>query len=130
MMTDPIADMLTRIRNAQQARHEGVVVPASKLKKAVAEILVKRGYLAALESEGEGAKAHLKLQLRYVDNDPVIQEVKRISTPGRRVYVGKDEIPEVLGGMGLAILSTSKGVMSGDAAKAQQVGGEVLCTVY
>jgi len=124
-MTDPIADMLTRIRNAQLARHNSVRIPASKMKRSIAEIMLKSGYIAAVSKHPA-----LDITLRYANGEPLIREIMRKSRPGRRIYVKQDEIPEVLGGFGLSILSTSKGVVSGAVAKASNVGGELLCTVY
>ena len=128
---DPVADLLTRVRNAQQARHATVNVPASNLKEAILEILVDRGYLASVERIDEGPQGTLVAELRY-DGDSVglIQSIKRVSRPSRRVYVGVDEIPDVLNGLGVAILSTSRGVLADDEARTANVGGELLCTVY
>lgn len=130
MMTDPIADMLNRIRNAQAAKHSNVKVPASRLKQRIAEILVREGYLAAAESGGESERPEIEIKLRYISEKPAIRELKRVSTPGRRVYVGSDDIPRVFGGMGLAIVSTSRGILTGKEARRERLGGELLCTVY
>jgi len=130
MMTDPIADMLTRIRNAQLARHNSVRIPASKMKRSIAEIMLKSGYIAAVEDAKDSKHPALDITLRYANGEPLIREIMRKSRPGRRIYVKQDEIPEVLGGFGLSILSTSKGIVSGAVAKASNVGGELLCTVY
>ena len=128
---DPVADLLTRVRNAQQARHATVNVPASNLKEAILEILVDRGYLASVERIDEGPQGTLVAELRYDgENVGLIQSIKRVSRPSRRVYVGVDEIPEVLNGLGVAILSTSRGVLADDEARTANVGGELLCTVY
>ena len=128
---DPVADLLTRVRNAQQAGHAITEVPASNLKQAVLQILVDRGYLESVERVDEGPQGKLVVGLRY-DKDSVgmIQKLRRVSKPSRRVYVGVDEIPEVLNGLGVAILSTSRGVLADDDARAANVGGELLCTVY
>jgi small subunit ribosomal protein S8 len=130
-MTDPIADMLTRIRNAQLSRHQSVKIPLSQIKKSIADILVSEGYVASAVVEGEGISQVIEIELKYGSGQkPVIQMLKRESVPGCRVYVSSGEIPEVLGGMGLSILSTSRGVLSGLQAKKQGIGGELLCTVY
>ena len=131
MMTDPIADMLTRIRNGLQARHAAVEMPTSKLKVAIAEVLKDEGYIKGYGISGDGPSKTLKVELRYVGkNEPVLSGIKRISKPGLRVYAGSNEIPRVFGGLGVSILSTSKGVMSGSQARRQRVGGEVLCHVW
>lgn len=131
MMTDPIADMLTRIRNGLQARHPAVEMPTSKLKVAIAEVLKDEGYIKGYSVSGEGTIKTLKVELRYVGkNEPVVSGIKRISKPGLRVYAGSTEIPRVFGGLGVSILSTSRGVMSGAQARKQRVGGEVLCHVW
>ena len=132
MMTDPIADMLTRIRNGVMARHESVSMPASKMKRRIAKILVEEGYIDGMESHEEGVQGRLQLRLRYHQGsgESPIHGLQRVSRPGRRIYAGKDEIPEVLGGLGVAIVSTSKGVMTGKSAKAASIGGEVLCKVW
>lgn len=128
-MSDPIADMLTRIRNGQRASKSSVSFPASKLKKSVLEVLVSEGYVSAYsDSETEG-KPTITVDLKYYQGKPVISKIKRVSRPGLRIFRGKDEIPEILGGLGVAIVSTSKGVMSGKAAKAAGFGGEVICSV-
>lgn len=130
-MTDPIADMLTRIRNANIVRHESVELPASKIKKTVAELLVQEGYLSSIEEYMDGSVQMLKLGLKYGPNkERIISGLKRISKPGLRVYAQKDNIPTVLGGLGLALISTSKGIMTDKAAKAQGIGGEVICYVW
>lgn len=130
-MTDPVADMLTRIRNGIQARHERVEIPASKLKVEIARILRDEGFISNYKVvEGE-VQTVLRVYLKYADNgEPVIHGIERLSRPGRRVYRGKKEIPRVLGGLGLSILSTSRGVMSGSQAAQRGVGGEVLCQVW
>ena len=128
-MTDVIADMLTRIRNALNAKHETVEIPASNTKKAIADILLKEGYISNVEII-EGVQGTIKITLKYDGNKKVITGLKRISKPGLRVYVGVEEIPQVLGGLGIAILSTSKGIMTGKEAKLARQGGEVLAYVW
>src|SRR4051812_12374667 len=130
MMTDPIADMLTRIRNASLARHDRTEMPASRMKQAVAQILKNEGYIADVRpSEGEGHK--LTIVLKYGrDRQSALDGVKRVSRPGRRVYVRHDQIPRVFSGLGISILSTSRGVMSDRQAREQKVGGELLCEVW
>jgi len=128
-MSDPIADMLTRIRNGQKARKVSVSMPASTAKLAVANVLKDEGYIGNFETSGEGASKSLSVELRYFEGKAVIENVKRISKPGLRVYRGKDELPKVLGGLGIAIVSTSAGVMSDRQARARGVGGEVICIV-
>jgi len=128
-MQDPIADMLTRIRNAQQVGKTSVTMPSSKLKKSVAEVLKSEGYVVSFSVE-EGVKPQLTIELKYFEGKPVIAELDRISRPGLRAYSGKDGLPSVRGGLGIAIVSTSKGVMTDRAARAAGVGGEVLCTVF
>ena len=130
MMTDPIADMLTRIRNAQLARHKTVRVPKSKLKTHIATILKNEGYVVDVTDAAETHHPELEITLRYVDEKPLIQRMVRESRPGQRVYVKRDDIPSVRNGLGLAIVSTSKGVMSGREARSANVGGELLCTIY
>ena len=128
-MTDVIADMLTRIRNAISAKHDTVEIPASGTKKAIAEILLNEGYIAGIEII-EGVQDTIKVTLKYDKNGKVINGLKRVSKPGLRVYVGTEEIPQVLGGLGIAILSTSKGIMTGKEAKKIHQGGEVLAYVW
>lgn len=131
-MTDPIADMLTRIRNALTAKHETVEVPASKIKVAIAEILVKEGYVKGFEVVDGNVQNNIVITLKYapVKGQKVVTGLKRVSTPGLRVYAGVDNLPKVLNGMGIAILSTSKGILTDKEAKAQHVGGEVLAFVW
>ena len=131
-MSDPIADMLTRIRNAGMARHKRVDIPASKLKLEIARILLKERFVANYKFiQDEGPQGTIRIYLKYTpDEQPVINGLDRISKPGLRRYVGVDEIPRVFGGMGLSILSTSRGVMSGREAKKVGVGGEILCAVW
>lgn len=128
-MTDPIADMLTRIRNAQTARKPSVTMPASKQKLAVAKVLEQEGYLASVIAEQVDGKDTLTLELKYYDDRPVIERIQRVSRPGLRIFKRLDELPVVQGGLGVAILSTSQGVMTNRQAKAQGHGGEVLCIV-
>jgi small subunit ribosomal protein S8 len=130
-MTDPIGDMLTRIRNAQMRNKSTVKTPASKLRGWVLEVLKSEGYIRGYESvTDENGKPEIQVSLKYFDGIPVIRELKRISTPGRRVYAGAREIPQVRQGLGVAIVSTPQGVMSDVQARATNVGGEVLCTVF
>ena len=131
-MTDPIADMLTRIRNALTAKHETVEVPASKIKVAIAEILVKEGYVKGFEVVDGAVQNNIVITLKYapVKGQKVVTGLKRVSTPGLRVYAGVDNLPKVLNGMGIAILSTSKGILTDKEAKEQHVGGEVLAYVW
>ena len=130
-MTDPIADFLTRIRNALLAKHTSVDIPFSALKVEVTKILEKEGYIEGYRVVEGSPRATIKVALRYgTDGDRVINGLTRVSRPGRRVYCSKDDIPKVLGGLGIAILSTSKGVMSGQEGRRQGIGGEVLCTVW
>ncbi|MGI9275279.1 MAG: 30S ribosomal protein S8 [Endozoicomonas sp.] len=128
-MQDPLADMLTRIRNAQMAEHASVEMPASKVKAAVAKVLKEEGYITDFRVEGE-AKVSLVIDLKYYEGKPVIENLKRVSRPGLRTYTGKEELPKVNGGLGIAIVSTNKGVMTDRAARAAGVGGEILCTVF
>jgi small subunit ribosomal protein S8 len=130
MMTDPIADMLTRIRNASGVRKTEVAVPFSKLKQAIATILVREGYLSKAEEQGTGVSRQLVLTLKYTGPTPAVQSLTRISRPGHRRYVKKNEIEKVLNGFGLAILSTPRGILTDAEAKKSGVGGEVLCEVY
>lgn len=128
-MTDPIADMLTRIRNGQAARKESVQLPSSKLKVAIANVLKEEGYITDYTVETKANHKTMTVILKYYNGLPVIEQVKRISRPGLRIYKSKDELPKVLGGLGIAIVSTSKGVMTDRAARAIGHGGEVVCTV-
>ena len=132
-MTDPIADLLTRIRNAIMAGHKIVEAPASNLKKEVARILFEKGYILSYKViDGEGPQGILKIALKYNSKSkkPAIKEIQRVSRPGLRQYVGNDEMPRVLNGLGIAIISTSKGLMTDKEAKKEKIGGEVLCYVY
>ena len=128
-MSDPIADMLTRIRNGQGARKVTVSMPASKAKAAVAKVLQDEGYILGFATEGEGAEKQLTVELKYFEGVPVIETIQRTSKPGLRIYRNKDELPKVLGGLGVAIVSTSAGVMSDRQAREKGIGGEVLCVV-
>ena len=130
VMTDPIADMLTRIRNANRQHHETVMVPASKLKADIAEILKNEGFIKGYKVEGEGVIKNIVITLKYKGNDRVITDLKRISKPGLRVYAKVNEIPKVLNGLGIVILSTSQGLMTDKEARAKQVGGEVLAYIW
>jgi small subunit ribosomal protein S8 len=128
-MTDPIADMLTRIRNAQTARKPAVTLPSSKQKVAIAKVLEQEGYLGGVTTESVEGKVELTLTLKYYQDRPVIERIERVSRPGLRIYKPVDELPVVQGGLGVAIVSTSRGVMTNVQAKAQGHGGEVLCIV-
>ncbi len=131
VVNDPIADMLTRIRNAQIAKHDSVTMPASNMKKSIAKLLQEEGYIKSYEFIDDGLQGSIKLNLKYLDKkQPVIVGLKRISKPGLRVYASCDELPKVLGGLGIAIISTSKGVMTDKAARKENLGGEVLCYVW
>ncbi len=129
MMTDPIADMLTRIRNAQRAEKVSVCLPSSRTKRAIAKVLQDEGYIESYSESNEAGKPVLEIKLKYHAGKPVIEKLQRISTPGRRRYFGKDGLPTVAGGLGVAIVSTSKGIMSDRAARKAGLGGEVLCFV-
>lgn len=131
MITDPIADMLTRIRNGLVVKHDSVEVPFSKMKKAIADILVEEGFVNGVEIIENGVQSVMKVNLKYgPKNEKVITGIKRISKPGLRIYASSDNLPKVLGGMGVAIISTSKGVMTDKQARAQHIGGEVLAYVW
>jgi small subunit ribosomal protein S8 len=131
VITDPIADMLTRIRNANTANHQTVDIPASRMKKAVAQILLDEGFVNGIEDVKEGPQGNIRITLKYgPEKEKVITGLRRISKPGLRVYTSKTEIPRVLGGLGLVIISTSKGIMSGKRAKREGFGGEVLAYVW
>ncbi len=129
-ITDPIADMLTRIRNANSAKHATVDIPASKMKKAIAEILQNEGYIRGYQMVNDGAQGIIRVTLKYNGNDKVITGLRRVSKPGLRVYAGADDLPWVLKGLGIAIISTSKGVMTDKKAREAHVGGEVLAFVW
>lgn len=128
-MQDPIADLLTRIRNAQRARHDAVTVPSSNVKQAICKVLADEGYIGGFRVDGQ-PKAEITVALRYFEGEPVIEELRRVSRPGLRIYKAADDLPEVRGGLGVAIVSTNEGVMSDRAARGRRVGGEVLCTVF
>jgi len=128
-MTDPISDMLTRIRNGQKARKLSVLMPASKAKEAVASVLKDEGYITDYSVAGEGATKELSVELKYFEGVPVIERIQRASRPGLRIYRGKEKLPKVLGGLGVAIVSTSAGVMSDRQAREKGIGGEVICIV-
>ena len=131
-MSDPIADMLIRIRNAQMVGHTETVMPASKLKTSIAKVLKDEGYIedfAVREKSGDGAKKELRIALKYYAGRPVIERLERVSKPGLRVYKGRNDIPRIMNGLGVAILSTSRGVMTDRKARADGVGGEILCIV-
>ena len=131
MVTDPIGDLLTRLKNAAQRRHETVTVPASKLKRSILQILQKEGYVQAVEDAVHEGHPALKVQLRYVDEgQPMITGLERISKPGRRVYVCSKEIGKVRNGIGMSILSTSKGIMTDQESRWNKLGGEVLCSIW
>ena len=131
MMTDPIADMLSRIRNANNARHKSVDVPCSKIKKEIAKILLDEGYIKGYDVVEDDKQGMIKIDLKYSqDGERVISGLKRISKPGLRVYVKCDDVPKVLGGLGIAIISTSKGIITDKMARQEKVGGEVICYVW
>jgi len=130
-VTDPVADMLTRIRNANAARHDSVDIPASKFKKSIAEILKQEGYIKSINTIQDNGQGTLRIALQYTqDNERVITGIKRVSKPGLRVYVGAEDLPKVLRGLGIAIVSTSKGVMTDKRARSEKIGGEVLAFVW
>ena len=128
-MNDPISDMLTRIRNGQKARMVSVDMPAAKAKEAIARVLKEEGYITDFSTAGDGASKKLTVELKYFEGVPVIEKIQRASRPGLRLYSGKEALPKVLGGLGVAIVSTSAGVMSDREARAKGIGGEVLCIV-
>jgi small subunit ribosomal protein S8 len=128
-MTDPVSDMLTRIRNAQMVGHTEVVMPASRLKAAIAQVLKDEGYVEDFAMRDNGAKKELRIGLKYYAGRPVIERLERVSKPGLRVYKGREDIPRIMNGLGVAILSTSRGVMTDRKARADGVGGEILCIV-
>ena len=131
MVIDPIADMLTRMRNALQAKHKNVSVPTSKMKLAIVELLQKEGYIASYKVEGEGVKANIVIDFKFgPNNEKVIQGLKRISKPGLRIYANSEDLPSVLNGLGIAIISTNKGLMTDRDARKQGIGGEVLAYVW
>jgi small subunit ribosomal protein S8 len=128
-MTDPVADMLTRIRNGQSAGKKIVQLPSSKLKVSIAKVLQEEGYINGYTVESSGSHSQMTIELKYYKGTPVIENIKRISKPGLRIYKSKDELPKVLGGLGIAIVSTSNGVMTDRAARSIGHGGEIICTV-
>lgn len=128
-MTDPVADMLTRIRNGQSAKKDSVTLPSSKLKTSIAKVLKQEGYITDFTVFEKGNHKEMSVVLKYYNGAPVIEEIKRISKPGLRIYKSKDQLPKVLGGLGIAIVSTSQGLMTDRAARALGRGGEVICTV-
>lgn len=131
MIFDPIADMLTRIRNALTVKHASVEIPASQIKKAIADLLVSEGYVKSVEIVGEGVQKNIKIDLKYgPDNQKIISGIKRISKPGLRIYSSVEDLPKVLNGLGIALISTSKGIMTDKQAREQKVGGEVLAYVW
>ncbi|MDX9917922.1 MAG: 30S ribosomal protein S8 [Gudongella sp.] len=131
MMTDPIADMLTRIRNGNNAKHDSVDVPASNIKKEIAQILLTEGFIKGFDVIEDGKQGIIRIDLKYGKNsEKVISGIKRISKPGLKVYVKSDEVPRVLGGLGIAVLSTSKGILTDKQARKENVGGEVICYVW
>lgn len=131
-LTDPIADYLTRIRNAQKAGHRVVEIPSSRIKRGITEILYKQGYILKYKFDEEGPQGNIKIALKYdpTTKEPVIKKLGRISTPGLRKYVGANDLPRIINGLGIAIVSTSQGLMTNKQAKRDHVGGEVLCYVY
>jgi small subunit ribosomal protein S8 len=131
MLTDPISDLLIRLKNGAQRRHETVAVPTSRLKRAILEILKREGYVEAIEEQVDNGHPMLTVRLRYVaEGQPMINGLERISKPGRRVYVGSKDIPKVLNGIGMSILSTSKGIMTDQESRQNKLGGEVLCSIW
>lgn len=130
MMTDPIADMLSRIRNASRVRHAEVMMPYSKVKHAIAKILAEEGFISGVSAAESSVRGTLTLALKYAGGDPAITEIKRVSTPGKRVYVKSTELPRVHHDFGIAIVSTPRGIMTNARARKEKVGGEVLCTVF
>ena len=129
---DPISDMLTRIRNASEKRHQNTKIPSSRMSRSIAKVLQQEGFIAKISEEGDGIGSHLVLELKYSGKhrQPTIRSLQRVSRPGLRIYKNTRQLPKVLGGLGVAIISTSKGVMSDRDARKQRVGGEVLCYVY
>lgn len=128
-MSDPIADMLTRIRNGQMAGHAKVIIPASKAKQAIAKVLTDEGFISTFSVNENGGKPELSVDLKYYEGKPVIEMIKRVSRPGLRVYKNKDELPNVIGGLGIALISTSNGIMTDRDARKAGIGGEVICFV-
>jgi len=130
MMTDPISDMLTRVRNALAAKKHDLIIPASKIKYSIAKILQKEGYVGAVVETTEGKRAVLRVTLKYEDSRPIIRSLRRISTPGRRVYVKSGELPRVMSNLGIAIISTPNGLMTNKEARARRLGGEIICEIF
>ena len=130
MYTDPIADFLTRVRNAQMARHKVVEIPASKIKKEITKILDEKGYILSHKFDEDDKQGIIKIALKYNKNVPAIKKIERISKPGLRKYCGAGELPRVLNGLGIAIISTSKGLITDKEARTQNIGGEIICHVY
>ena len=130
MNTDPIADYLTRLRNSQMAGHKVVEIPGSNLKKEITKILFDKGYILSYKFEDDNKQGKIKIALKYINRTPAIRKIQRVSTPGLRQYAGASELPRVLNGLGIAILSTSKGVITDKEARKENVGGEVLCEVF
>lgn len=130
VVSDPISDFLTRFKNATRAHKEDFNAPYSKIKEQIARILKEEGYIWSYEKTGEGVKAEIKVRPKYTGPTPALKDLKRVSRPGLRQYVGTDEIPKVLGGMGITIISTSKGIMAGHSARKQKIGGELLALVW
>lgn len=130
MYTDPISDLLTRIRNAQAARLSTVAAPGSRIKLAIARILEREGFVEQVKEHADGSKKTLEMTLKYIGKEPFIRSIKRVSTPGRRVYRGSSELPRVLSDQGIAIISTSAGLMTNKEARKRKLGGEVLCEIY
>lgn len=130
MMTDPVSDMLNRIRNAMMRKHEQVDIPASKFKTEIAQLFKGEGFIRNVETVKEGSHPLLRIKLKYVNEQPAIDGMKRVSRPGRRVYVGKDRIPRVRAGMGIAVMSTPEGIMSDRESRKRGMGGEVLCYIW
>ncbi len=129
-MSDPIADMLTRIRNGSQAQKTNVQMPASRSKVAIAEVLKDEGYISGFSVDGEGVFRVLDVELKYFQGDPVIEEINRISRPSCRIYASKDDLPSIKNGLGIALVSTSKGLLTDKSARQAGVGGEIVCTVF
>ncbi len=130
VVSDPVADMLTRIRNANKVRHDSLIIPSSKLKLEITRVLKDEGFIRDYKYKEDNKQGQLTVYLKYINKEKTINNLKRISKPGLRVYVKKDEIPEVLGGLGIAIISTSKGIMTGKEALQRHLGGEVICYIW
>lgn len=129
-MSDPIADMLTRIRNGLQVKKVSVAMPAAKSKVAIAEVLKNEGYISGYTVDGDGVNKSLEIELKYFEGEPVIEEINRVSMPSCRVYASKDDLPSIKNGLGVALVSTSKGVLTDKSARQQRVGGEIICTIF